>query len=37
MENYFEAKVKLFTGLAQQPTKKKAVAVVNIDDRYGAQ
>ena len=24
MEKYFEAKVKLFTGLAQQPTKKKA-------------
>jgi UDP-N-acetylmuramoyl-L-alanyl-D-glutamate--2,6-diaminopimelate ligase len=37
MENYFEAKVKLFTDLAQQPTKKKAVAVVNIDDRYGTQ
>jgi UDP-N-acetylmuramoyl-L-alanyl-D-glutamate--2,6-diaminopimelate ligase len=37
MENYFEAKVKLFTGLAAQPTKKKAVAVVNIDDRYGEQ
>ncbi len=37
MEKYFEAKVKLFTDLAQQPTKKKAIAVVNIDDRYGAQ
>jgi len=37
MENYFEAKVKLFTDLAQQPTKKKATAVINIDDRYGTQ
>ncbi len=35
MENYFDAKVKLFTGLAAQPTKKKAVAIVNIDDRFG--
>ena len=35
MENYFDAKVKLFTDLAQQQHKKKAVAVVNIDDRYG--
>ena len=33
MENYFDAKVKLFTDLAQQQHKKKAVAVVNIDDR----
>jgi UDP-N-acetylmuramoyl-L-alanyl-D-glutamate--2,6-diaminopimelate ligase len=37
MENYFESKMKLFTGLAQQEKKKKAVAVVNIDDRYGQQ
>ena len=37
MEKYFEAKAKLFTDLAQQPTKKKAVAVINIDDRYGEQ
>ena len=35
MENYFEAKAKLFTGLAGQTTKKKPVAVINIDDRYG--
>ena len=35
MENYFDAKVRLFTDLAQQQQKKKAVAVVNIDDRYG--
>jgi UDP-N-acetylmuramoyl-L-alanyl-D-glutamate--2,6-diaminopimelate ligase len=35
MENYFEAKAKLFDQLPQQERKKKAVAVVNIDDRYG--
>ncbi|MEP6822663.1 MAG: UDP-N-acetylmuramoyl-L-alanyl-D-glutamate--2,6-diaminopimelate ligase [Chthoniobacterales bacterium] len=35
MESYFEAKAKLFTDLANQQHKKKAVAVVNIDDRYG--
>ena len=37
MENYFEAKAKLFTGLAEQKGKKKPVAVINIDDRYGEQ
>ncbi len=37
MENYFEAKAKLFTQLAQQQKKRKAVAIVNIDDRYGEQ
>src|SRR5712692_7806640 len=37
MENYFEAKVKLFAGLAEQQQKRKPVAVINIDDRYGAQ
>ncbi|MEY2504544.1 MAG: UDP-N-acetylmuramoyl-L-alanyl-D-glutamate--2,6-diaminopimelate ligase [Verrucomicrobiota bacterium] len=37
MENYFEAKVKLFTGLAEQKGKTKAPAIINIDDRYGAQ
>jgi UDP-N-acetylmuramoyl-L-alanyl-D-glutamate--2,6-diaminopimelate ligase len=37
MKNYFEAKVKLFTGLAQQEKKKKPVAIVNIDDRHGEQ
>src|SRR6476646_6847033 len=35
MEKYFESKTKLFTGLAEQTTKKKPVAVINIDDRYG--
>jgi UDP-N-acetylmuramoyl-L-alanyl-D-glutamate--2,6-diaminopimelate ligase len=37
MENYFESKVRLFTQLAQQLKKQKAIAVVNIDDRYGEQ
>ncbi|MDQ6766119.1 MAG: UDP-N-acetylmuramoyl-L-alanyl-D-glutamate--2,6-diaminopimelate ligase [Verrucomicrobiota bacterium] len=37
MEKYFSAKLKLFTDLAQQSAKKKPAAVVNIDDRYGAQ
>src|SRR6266705_3566380 len=37
MENYFESKMKLFTQLAQQQHKRKPVAVVNIDDRYGEQ
>jgi len=34
MEAYFEAKVKLFTGLAAQ-AHKKGKAVVNLDDRWG--
>src|SRR6267142_3898525 len=37
MENYFEAKATLFTGLAGQRQKTKPVAIVNIDDRYGQQ
>src|SRR6201981_3129302 len=37
MENYFEAKMKLFTGLVNQKKKRKPVAIVNIDDRYGQQ
>src|SRR5438874_404443 len=37
MESYFESKAKLFTQLGQQGNKKKPVAVVNIDDRYGQQ
>src|SRR6266702_989946 len=35
MENYFEAKAKLFEQLPLQQKKKKPVAIVNIDDRYG--
>src|SRR5205814_628802 len=36
MENYFSTKARLFGGLMQQP-KKKAKAVINIDDSYGSQ
>src|SRR5678815_294582 len=35
MENYFDAKAKLFTGLKDQPNKQKAVSVINIDDPHG--
>ncbi len=35
MNRYFDEKAKLFTALATQQTKKNAIAVVNIDDRYG--
>jgi UDP-N-acetylmuramoyl-L-alanyl-D-glutamate--2,6-diaminopimelate ligase len=35
MESYFEAKTKLFTGLSQQKSKRKTVAVINSDDHYG--
>jgi UDP-N-acetylmuramoyl-L-alanyl-D-glutamate--2,6-diaminopimelate ligase len=35
MENYFEAKASLFEQLARQDRKKKPVAIINIDDRYG--
>src|ERR1051325_4923827 len=35
MENYYGAKAKLFHSLAEQKKKRKPVAVVNIDDRYG--
>ena len=35
MENYFDSKAKLFTQLGSQEKKRKPVAIVNIDDRYG--
>src|SRR3954469_8860127 len=35
MENYFAAKLKLFTGLPEQKMKRKTMAVVNVDDHYG--
>src|SRR2546423_4141687 len=35
MENYFAAKAKLFHQLAEQKKKRKPVAVINVDDRYG--
>src|ERR1700704_5194613 len=37
MEKYFEAKAGLFEGLPQQESKKNATAVINLDDRHGAQ
>ncbi|PYL07650.1 MAG: UDP-N-acetylmuramoyl-L-alanyl-D-glutamate--2,6-diaminopimelate ligase [Verrucomicrobia bacterium] len=37
IENYFEAKAKLFTQLGQQEKKREPIAVINIDDRYGEQ
>src|SRR5881396_1957446 len=37
MESYFEAKAKLFKQLPLQREKKKPVAIINIDDRYGRQ
>jgi UDP-N-acetylmuramoyl-L-alanyl-D-glutamate--2,6-diaminopimelate ligase len=37
MESYFDSKAKLFTRLGSQPKKRKPIAVVNIDDRYGEQ
>src|ERR1700736_4050703 len=37
MENYFASKAKLFTQLSEQAKKRKPVAIVNIDDRYGDQ
>src|SRR4026209_495111 len=35
MENYFEAKARLFTELGGQKQKNKPMAIVNVDDRYG--
>src|SRR5438309_7216981 len=37
LDNYFEAKAKLFTQLPQQEKKREPIAVINIDDRYGEQ
>jgi UDP-N-acetylmuramoyl-L-alanyl-D-glutamate--2,6-diaminopimelate ligase len=37
MESYFAAKAKLFEQLVTQKKKRKPVAIVNIDDRYGQQ
>ena len=36
MENYFEAKATLFSGLIEQKSKTKPTAVINLDDPYGA-
>src|SRR6266576_1431353 len=37
MESYFDSKAKLFARLGNQEKKRKPVAIVNIDDRYGEQ
>src|SRR5882724_2088323 len=37
MESYFDSKTKLFTQLGNQQKKRKSIAIVNIDDRYGEQ
>ena len=37
LQTYFEAKAYLFTGLLQAQTRKRGVAIINIDDRYGAE
>ena len=37
MEKYFDAKAMMFSQLAGQQIKRKPIAVVNIDDRYGEQ
>ncbi len=37
MQNYFESKARLFTQLSSQTKKRKPVAVINLDDRYGEQ
>ncbi len=37
MKSYFESKVKLFAGLESQKKKRKPIAIINIDDRYGEQ
>jgi len=37
MESYFDSKAKLFSRLGSQEKKRKPVAIVNIDDRYGEQ
>ena len=36
MDAYFEAKARLFSGLPEQ-SKKKGKAIINLDDRFGAQ
>lgn len=35
LQNYFDAKARLFTDILPQQIKKRPVAIVNVDDRYG--
>ncbi len=37
LTDYFNAKAALFTGLLEKQSKKRGTAIVNIDDRYGAE
>ena len=37
LQDYFEAKARLFTEILPQQSRKRPVAIVNIDDRYGAE
>ena len=37
IESYFETKASFFTELLANQLKKRGVAVINIDDRYGAE
>lgn len=37
MAEYFDAKASLFTDLTNQPNKKQATSVINLDDRHGEQ
>src|SRR6266481_3907280 len=37
MESYFDSKARLFTALGNQQKKRKSIAVVNVNDRYGEQ
>ena len=37
LQRYFETKASLFTSLLRSQIKKRAVAVVNVDDRYGSE
>src|SRR5438477_5208996 len=37
MESYFDSKAKLFTQIGNQQKKRKPIAVVNVNDRYGEQ
>ena len=37
LQAYFDAKARLFTEILPQQTKKRPVAIVNVDDKYGAE
>src|SRR5438477_3990716 len=37
LDNYYDSKAKLFTQIGNQQKKRKPIAVVNVNDRYGEQ